>query len=71
MKKKLKIDGMSCSHCANHVKEELLEIEGVKEVVVDLLDKSALVELTKDVSDNRLKLAVAEAGYEPLDIENI
>ncbi|SCX80921.1 heavy-metal-associated domain-containing protein [Alkaliphilus peptidifermentans] len=71
MKKKINIDGMSCGHCVSHVKEALLEIEGVKDVKVDLADKSALVELEADVSDERLNIAIAEAGYEPLGIEKL
>ena len=30
MKKKISIEGMSCSHCVNHVTNALSEIDGVK-----------------------------------------
>ena len=35
MKTKVIIEGMSCGHCVNHVKEALLEIESVLNVDVN------------------------------------
>ncbi|MEG2018838.1 MAG: cation transporter, partial [Clostridium sp.] len=34
MKKKISIEGMSCGHCVNHVKEALSELPGVTSVDV-------------------------------------
>ncbi len=64
MTKKISIEGMTCNHCVMHVEEALKEICGVKSVKVDLAGKSATVELAHEVDDNKLKAAVAEAGYE-------
>lgn len=69
MKKKLLIEGMSCSHCVKHVEEALKEVSGVKSVKVDLEGKNALVELAHEVDDEKLKAAVADAGYEVVGIE--
>ncbi|MBB6216769.1 copper ion binding protein [Anaerosolibacter carboniphilus] len=71
MKKLMMIEGMSCGHCVNHVKNALEEIEGVSSVVVDLQGKNALVELSKDVACEILKGAVEEAGYDVVDIKTI
>lgn len=71
MKKKILIEGMSCQHCVNHVKEALEEISGVKTVNVDLGNKNAVVELTQTVDDVKFKEAVDEAGYEVVGIEEL
>jgi len=69
MRKKIIIEGMSCNHCVAHVEDALMEVEGVKSVKVDLKGKNALVELSHDVDDSKLKEAVDDAGYEVVRIE--
>ncbi|WP_026478093.1 heavy-metal-associated domain-containing protein [Alkaliphilus transvaalensis] len=64
MKKKIMIEGMSCGHCSNHVKDALMELEEVKEVTVDLAGKNAVVELSQEVTDEVLKEVIEEAGYD-------
>jgi copper ion binding protein len=71
MKKLMMIEGMSCGHCVNHVKNALEEIEGVNNVIVDLQGKNALIELSKDVDHETLKGAVEEAGYDVVDLKTI
>lgn len=69
MKKKLLIEGMSCGHCVMHVKNALMELEGVANVEVNLDDKSALVELSSAVEDSTLKEAVEDAGYDVVKVD--
>jgi copper ion binding protein len=69
MKKQIKIEGMSCMHCVGHVKNALMELEGVNEVVVNLDAKSATVDMQSDIDDTKLKEAVEEAGYDVVAIE--
>ena len=71
MKKKITIEGMSCSHCIGHVTEALKEVCGVKEVWVNLDEKNAIVELAHDVEDNKLSDAVKETGYDAVKVESI
>ncbi|WP_129599100.1 heavy-metal-associated domain-containing protein [Anaerophilus nitritogenes] len=71
MKKLMIIEGMSCMHCVNHVKNALEELEGVKEVVVDLQGKNAVIQLSKEVKDEALKNEVEEVGYEVIEIKSI
>lgn len=68
MTKVINIEGMSCMHCVNHVKEALTEVEGVKEVQVSLDDNNATVDLDSNVDDETLKNAVINAGYEVVGI---
>lgn len=70
MKKKLLIEGMSCGHCVMHVKNALMELDGVANVEVNLEDKSALVELSSAVEDSALKEAVEDAGYDVVKVDN-
>ena len=52
MKKVLLIEGMSCGHCVMHVKNALTEINGVKDVNVELSSGTATVSFDKEVADD-------------------
>ncbi|MGH8867722.1 MAG: heavy-metal-associated domain-containing protein [Actinomycetes bacterium] len=58
-----RVTGMTCSHCASAVTDEVTKVPGVVEVDVDLA--SGAVEITSDgqVDEARVQDAVAEAGY--------
>ena len=68
MKKKILVEGMSCGHCVNHVSEALKEI-GAKEVEVNLDSKLATAEIGDNISDDAIKAAIDDAGYEVVKIE--
>lgn len=57
----LNITGMSCSHCANAVKNALTDVPGVANVEVNLDAGTAVVE---GGEVNALIAAVTEEGYE-------
>ncbi len=63
MLKKYTVEGMTCNHCVHHVSMALSEVEGVKDVKVSLVEKSALVNSEDSVQFETLKAAVEEAGY--------
>lgn len=67
MKKVIMIDGMMCDHCRMHVEKALNSVHGVS-AKVDLANKKAEVTLSDDVSDEILKKAVKDAGYEPVSV---
>jgi copper chaperone len=69
MKKKILVEGMSCGHCVNHVKEALSELNGVTSVDVNLASKTAILEASVDVKDEDIKFAIDDAGYEVKGIE--
>ena len=62
------INGMMCAHCQAHVEKALNAIDGV-EAKVNLETKTATLTLSKDVSDDVLRGAVTEAGYEVVSIQ--
>ena len=69
MEKTLKIEGMMCGHCEMHTKKALEAIDGVTEASVSHKTGIAVVTLNKDVTDDNLKQAVADQGYEVTDIQ--
>ena len=68
MKKTLKIEGMMCGHCEMHTKKALEALDGVAKAEVSYKTGTAVVTLEKEVSDDALKQAVAEQGYQVTDI---
>ena len=68
MTKTLKIKGMMCEHCEMHTKKALEALDGVASAEVSHKTGTAVVTLEKEVSDDALKQAVAEQGYEVTDI---
>lgn len=71
MKKKIMIEGMSCGHCTGRVEKTLKDQEAVKEVTVDLAGKNAVVELSKDLSDETIKEIIGDIGFDVTGIENL
>jgi copper ion binding protein len=69
MTKTITIEGMMCVHCTGRVQKALEAVEGVKNVKVSLEKKNAVVEADGEISDETLKNAVTEAGYEVKGIE--
>jgi copper chaperone len=63
MKKTLLVEGMSCGHCEKAVKGVLGELDGVKNVLVNLDTKEVQVE-GDNLEDSILKAAIEDAGYD-------
>jgi copper chaperone len=57
------VPAIHCAHCAMSIREEVSEVEGVDEIVVDLETKVVTVRGTA-LEDEALRAAIAEAGYE-------
>ncbi len=68
----LYVDGLTCGHCVASVTEELSEIPSVKAVDVQL-EKGATSKVTVTsetvISEDALRDAIAEAGYELKEIQ--
>lgn len=69
MEKLLKIEGMVCGNCVKHVSKALMEIEGISDVTVQLEAKTALIQMSHTVPDDRLKTAVEDAGYQLVSVQ--
>ena len=64
MEKTLKIKGMMCAHCQQHVHDALSKMAGVTNVTVDLAGGSASVEATREIPQQEFAQVIADAGYE-------
>ena len=69
MEKTLKIEGMMCGHCEMHVKKALEALDGVKKAEVSHKTGTAVVTPEKEISDDVLKKAVENQGYQVTDIQ--
>ncbi len=68
MKKIINIEGMACNHCVMAVKNALSKLGGVKEVNVDLSNKTAIVG-GENLSDEILVEVIEDAGYEVISVD--
>ncbi|MEG2852158.1 MAG: heavy metal translocating P-type ATPase, partial [Hydrogenoanaerobacterium sp.] len=64
----LTVDGMMCEHCKMAVEKALVAVPGVSGAAVKLDAKMAVVTSKEEISDEKLKAAVTEAGYTVLSI---
>jgi copper chaperone len=58
------VPGMSCEHCKEAVGAEIAKVQGVELVEVDLDSKKVVVR-GSGVSDDAVRAAIDDAGYEP------
>ena len=54
------VTGMSCSGCKAKVKQLLSEVEGVKNVSIDLPNGEAVIDMKDPISTDRLRLALKD-----------
>jgi copper chaperone len=57
------VPAIHCAHCAMSIREEVSEVEGVEDVIVDL-DTKVVTISGHALDDAALRAAIAEAGYE-------
>ena len=58
------IIGMTCDHCVRAVRDEVAALAGVTTVQVDLSSGRAVVTSDEPLSQEALRAAVDEAGYQ-------
>ena len=69
MKKTISITGMMCMHCEARVKKLLESMDGVVSADVSHEKGTAVITLSKDVSDATFKSAIEADGYKVTDIK--
>ena len=67
----VKVKGMVCSFCAQGIKKKFASNDAVSKVEVNLDDKWVKLELAenKTLSDNQIKAAIKDAGYDVVSID--
>ena len=63
MKDKFDITGMTCSACSAHVYKAVSNLDGVKNVNVNLLSNNMVVEYDDNIKPSDIITAVVDAGY--------
>jgi copper chaperone len=59
------VEGMSCNHCVNSIKNAVGELQGVEKVEVELKEKKVTVGYTVGlVTIQTIKETIEEQGYE-------
>ena len=57
------VPAIHCAHCVASIEEEVTEVVGVEAVDVDI-DSKVVTIRGRDLSDEQLRAAIREAGYE-------
>jgi len=57
------VNGMTCGHCVSSVTEEISQIDGVRNVAVELDSGKVTVTSDEPVAEDDVRAAVTEAGY--------
>lgn len=70
MKQFISIEGMSCNHCVNHVKEALSSIDGVKKADVNLHKNNAIIESDIEINDALIIQSIKDVGYNVIEIKS-
>lgn len=65
METTIKVNGMSCQHCAKRVEDAISKVDGVTLATVSLPEGKAMIESSKPLDQDKLFQAVIDAGYEP------
>lgn len=60
----LKVKGMSCQHCVMSITKALSQLDGIKNVQVDLAKGEVRFDNPKEVAPNWIEKAITDAGYE-------
>lgn len=62
---KLKVDGMTCGHCAQTVTRAVEAVPAVERALVDL--KAGEVSVEGDADETAVRRAIEDAGYDVRD----
>ncbi len=60
----VRVKGMSCQHCVMSVTKTLGQLEGIKNVQVDLAKGEVRFDNSKEIPLSRVEKAISDAGYQ-------
>ena len=66
--KTIRIEGMHCEHCKMTVEKALNGVQGITDVEVILDNKEAVIKYEKDISNDKIREVIEEAGFEVKEI---
>lgn len=63
--KTIGVEGMSCDHCAQTIKNAVAELTGIRQVSVNLEDKKVSVDFDENrVGLDEISAKITQAGFE-------
>ena len=65
----IEVKGMMCPHCEAHTKEALEKVDGITSATADHTSGTVTLTLEKEVTEDAIKEAVTNAGYEYIGIK--
>ncbi|MDD4290976.1 MAG: heavy metal translocating P-type ATPase [Clostridia bacterium] len=63
------VSGMMCMHCANRVRDALMNIDGIIQANVELDSQKAEITVNKSINEGVIEEAIRSAGYTVLHIQ--
>ena len=60
----LKVKGMSCQHCVMSVTKALSQLDGIKNVQVDLAKGEVRFDNTRSIISDQIQKVIQNAGYQ-------
>src|SRR4030042_3404117 len=60
----LKVKGMSCQHCVTSVTKALTQLEGIRNVQVDLAKGEVRFDNTRSMTSDQIQKVIEDAGYQ-------
>lgn len=64
----VKIEGMSCEHCTNKVKNKFMNVDGIKGVKVNLPKKEVIISSSNKLDKDMIKNLIENLDYKLIDI---
>lgn len=71
MKKKIRIEGMSCEHFIKNVEEALSAISNVLIMYINMDDDYIIISTNGNIDDSYIKYSIDDAGYRVVSIESL
>ena len=59
----IRVEGMMCPHCEKHVKDALLKVEGIIEVIPSFKNSEVLIKHINELDLNKIKEIISKEGY--------
>lgn len=63
MTKTIRAEGIMCPHCEARIKQALEQLDGVEQAVVSHEKGTAVVELSKEIENEKFEALINELGY--------
>lgn len=64
---KLNVEGMKCVGCENRIKNALINLDGIENVVANHESKEVKISLNNEVDETIIKETISDLGFEVVE----